>query len=108
MLPANWPGPAWRAPKGPPGRRSHGRGRQGGRPARRGRRGAYLIAADLAGADLRGADLIGADLRDTDVTDADLTGAFFLTQPQLNATRGSAGTTLPGTLTRPAHWTAGA
>ncbi|MFJ5259768.1 pentapeptide repeat-containing protein [Streptomyces sp. NPDC088387] len=70
-------------------------------------RGAYLIAADLTGADLRGADLIGADLRDTDLTDADLTGAFFLTQPQLNAARGSAGTRLPGSVTRPVHWTAG-
>jgi uncharacterized protein YjbI with pentapeptide repeats len=70
-------------------------------------RGAYLIAADLTGADLRGADLIGADLRDTDLTDADLTGAFFLTQPQLNAARGSAGTRLPESVTRPAHWTAG-
>ncbi|GAA2278444.1 pentapeptide repeat-containing protein [Streptomyces hawaiiensis] len=69
-------------------------------------RGAYLIAADLTGADLRGADLIGADLRDADLTDADLTGAFFLTQPQLNAARGSAGTRLPGSLTRPRHWTA--
>ncbi|NGO06850.1 pentapeptide repeat-containing protein [Streptomyces sp. HC44] len=69
-------------------------------------RGAYLIAADLTGADLRGADLIGADLRDADLTDADLTGAFFLTQPQLNAARGSAGTRLPGSVTRPVHWTA--
>ncbi|TXS43214.1 pentapeptide repeat-containing protein [Streptomyces sp. uw30] len=69
-------------------------------------RGAYLIAADLTGADLRGADLIGADLRDTDLTDADLTGAFFLTQPQLNAARGSAGTRLPESVGRPAHWTA--
>lgn len=69
-------------------------------------RGAYLIAADLTGADLRDADLIGADLRDTDLTDADLTGAFFLTQPQVNAARGSAGTKLPGSLTRPARWTA--
>ncbi|WP_060905864.1 pentapeptide repeat-containing protein [Streptomyces scabiei] len=69
-------------------------------------RGAYLIAADLTGADLRGADLIGADLRDTDLTDADLTGAFFLTQPQLNAARGSAGTRLPTSVTRPGHWTA--
>ncbi|MFI6335677.1 pentapeptide repeat-containing protein [Streptomyces sp. NPDC050535] len=69
-------------------------------------RGAYLIAADLTGADLRGADLIGADLRDTDLTDADLTGAFFLTQPQVNAARGGAGTKLPGSLTRPGHWTA--
>ncbi|WP_330461268.1 pentapeptide repeat-containing protein [Streptomyces sp. NBC_00820] len=69
-------------------------------------RGACLIAADLTGADLRDADMIGADLRDTDLTDADLTGALFLTQPQLNAARGSAGTRLPGSLTRPAHWTA--
>ncbi|MEU2270714.1 pentapeptide repeat-containing protein [Streptomyces olindensis] len=68
-------------------------------------RGAYLIAADLTGADLRGADLIGADLRDADLTDADLTGAFFLTQPQLNAARGSAGTRLPESVTRPGHWT---
>jgi len=69
-------------------------------------RGAYLIAADLTGADLRGADLIGADLRDADLTDADLTGAFFLTQPQLNAARGSAGTKLPASVTRPGHWAA--
>ncbi|MFH9589179.1 pentapeptide repeat-containing protein [Streptomyces luteogriseus] len=55
---------------------------------------------------MRGADLIGADLRDTDLTDADLTGAFFLTQPQVNAARGSAGTRLPGSVTRPGHWTA--
>ncbi|PTM94079.1 pentapeptide repeat-containing protein [Streptomyces sp. VMFN-G11Ma] len=69
-------------------------------------RGAYLIAADLTGADLRGADMIGADLRDADLTDADLTGAFFLTQPQVNAARGSAGTRLPESVTRPVHWTA--
>ncbi|MFC7844614.1 pentapeptide repeat-containing protein [Streptomyces sp. NPDC057382] len=69
-------------------------------------RGACLIAADLTGADLRGADLIGADLRDADLTDADLTGAFFLTEPQLNAARGSAGTRLPGSAARPGHWTA--
>ncbi|MGW0998596.1 pentapeptide repeat-containing protein [Streptomyces sp. NPDC002523] len=69
-------------------------------------RGAYLIAADLTGADLRDADMIGADLRDADLTDADLTGAFFLTQPQLNAARGSAGTRLPASLTRPVHWAA--
>ncbi|MEU1852365.1 pentapeptide repeat-containing protein [Streptomyces sp. NPDC019990] len=69
-------------------------------------RGAYLIAADLTGADLRGADLIGADLRDADLTDADLTGAFFLTQPQLNAARGNVATRLPESVTRPGHWTA--
>ncbi|MEV8067149.1 pentapeptide repeat-containing protein [Streptomyces sp. NPDC085995] len=69
-------------------------------------RGAWLIAADLTGADLRGADLIGADLRDANLTDADLTGAFFLTQPQLNAARGSAGTRLPRSVARPVHWSA--
>ncbi|MFD0318781.1 pentapeptide repeat-containing protein [Streptomyces flavalbus] len=68
-------------------------------------RGAYLIAADLSGADLRGADLLGADLRDADLGDADLTGALFLTQPQVTAARGSAGTRLPGTVRAPAHWT---
>jgi uncharacterized protein YjbI with pentapeptide repeats len=67
-------------------------------------RGACLIAADLTGADLRGADLIGADLRDADLSGAELTGALFLTQPQLNAARGNAGTRLPGSVTRPAHW----
>ncbi|MGW0912807.1 pentapeptide repeat-containing protein [Streptomyces sp. NPDC002784] len=69
-------------------------------------RGACLIAADLTGADLRAADLLGTDLRNADLTDADLTDALFLTQPQLNAARGSTGTALPGTLTRPAHWAA--
>ncbi|MFF4212203.1 pentapeptide repeat-containing protein [Streptomyces sp. NPDC001796] len=69
-------------------------------------RGACLIAADLTGADLRHADLIGADLRDADLTDADLTGAFFLTQPQINAARGSVRTRLPASVTRPAHWMA--
>ncbi|MET8827188.1 pentapeptide repeat-containing protein [Streptomyces sp. NPDC004610] len=69
-------------------------------------RGALLIAADLTGADLRGADFIGADLRDTDLADADLTDAFFLTQPQVNAARGNERTRLPGSVTRPAHWTA--
>ncbi|WDO04502.1 pentapeptide repeat-containing protein [Streptomyces murinus] len=71
-------------------------------------RGAYLIAADLTGADLRDADMIGSDLRDADLSDADLTGAFFLTQPQVNAARGNAGTKLPGTLNRPGHWTGAA
>ncbi|MGM9336257.1 pentapeptide repeat-containing protein [Streptomyces murinus] len=71
-------------------------------------RGAYLIAADLTGADLRDADMIGSDLRDADLSDADLTGAFFLTQPQVNAARGNAGTKLPETLNRPGHWTGAA
>ncbi|MFJ1755920.1 pentapeptide repeat-containing protein [Kitasatospora sp. NPDC088134] len=67
-------------------------------------RGAYLIAADLSGADLRRADLIGADLRDADLRGADLTGVLFLTQAQLNATKGDSGTRVDAALTRPAHW----
>ncbi|MFC8129292.1 pentapeptide repeat-containing protein [Streptomyces sp. NPDC057302] len=67
-------------------------------------RGAYLIAADLRGADLRQADLIGADLRDADLRGADLTGSIFLTQSQVNAAKGDAGTKLPPALARPSHW----
>ncbi|OZM72068.1 hypothetical protein CFN78_16100 [Amycolatopsis antarctica] len=67
-------------------------------------RGAYLIAADLRGADLRSADLIGADLRDADLRGADLGGCIFLTQAQLNATKGDATTVLPPSLARPSHW----
>jgi uncharacterized protein YjbI with pentapeptide repeats len=81
--------------------------------------GARLAGADLKGANLRGARLIGADLRRADLTLADLTGAdlrgaglrgadltncLFLTQAQLDAAEGDAGTRLPSPLTRPAHW----
>jgi uncharacterized protein YjbI with pentapeptide repeats len=67
-------------------------------------RGALLIATDLRGADLRDADLIGADLRDADIRGADLTGSLFLTQAQVNATRGDERTKVPAVLVRPAHW----
>lgn len=67
-------------------------------------RGALLIAADLRGTDLTDADLLGADVRDADVRGASLAGALFLTQPQVNAARGDAATSLPAGLSRPAHW----
>lgn len=67
-------------------------------------RGATLIRADLRGADLRDADLLGADVRDADVRGADLSTALFLTQFQVNATRGDASTRLPEELQRPGHW----
>ncbi|WP_433263364.1 pentapeptide repeat-containing protein [Actinosynnema sp. CS-041913] len=67
-------------------------------------RGAYLIGADLTHADLRLADLIGADLRGADLGGADLTDALFLTQAQVDAAKGDAGTVLPPALTRPSHW----
>ena len=70
-------------------------------------RGAYLIGADLRGADLRRADLLGADLRAADLRGAALGGSLFLTQPQVEAARGDATTTIPPDLTRPAHWAAG-
>jgi hypothetical protein len=69
-------------------------------------RGAYLIGADLRGADLFKADLIGADLRGAQVGGARLAEAVFLTQPQIDAARGDAATTLPAALRRPAHWAA--
>lgn len=69
-----------------------------------GLRGAYLIGADLRGADLRLADLLGADLRAADLSGARLETAIFLTQPQVDAARGDAATTVPAVLRRPAHW----
>lgn len=67
-------------------------------------RGALLIAADLRDADLSGADLIGADLRDADIRGADIAQSIFLTQMQVNAAKGDAGTRLPGWAVRPADW----
>ena len=67
-------------------------------------RGACLIGANLTGADLRAADLTGADLRGADLTGADLTGAIFLTQAQVDAAKGNAGTRLPPPLISPSHW----
>jgi uncharacterized protein YjbI with pentapeptide repeats len=67
-------------------------------------RGAYLIAADLRDADLRLAHLIGADFRNADLSGADLTGAVFLTQSQINSTKGNVATRIPRRLGRPPHW----
>jgi hypothetical protein len=67
-------------------------------------RGAYLIGADLRGVDLGAADVLGADLRAADVRGALLGKCLFLTQPQLEAARGDAGTVISSALRRPAHW----
>jgi uncharacterized protein YjbI with pentapeptide repeats len=67
-------------------------------------RGAVLIAVDLREVTLDRTDLLGADLRDADFSGADLSSALFVTQPQLNSARGSAGTVLPPGLRRPGHW----
>ena len=67
-------------------------------------RGAHLIAADLRGADLRRVDLLGADLRDADLRGTGLSQALFLTQPQLNAAKGDARTSIVDSLSRPGWW----
>jgi hypothetical protein len=67
-------------------------------------RGAMLVGADLRGAWLHLTDVTGADLRGTDVRGVDLSSTLFLSQPQANACRGDARTTLPPGLERPAHW----
>lgn len=68
-------------------------------------RGAYLIGANLDGSDLTAVDLLGADLRDTRLHAADLSQALYVTQPQINAARGSGETRLPERLSMPPHWT---
>jgi uncharacterized protein YjbI with pentapeptide repeats len=67
-------------------------------------RGALLVGADLRRARLELADLTGADLRGADVRGTDLHRALFVTQSQVDAARGDAGSFLPVGLTRPAHW----
>ncbi len=67
-------------------------------------RGAVMLRVDLRGADLARADLLGADLRDADVRGTRLADAWFLSQSQLNGTRGDAATTIPTGLHRPGHW----
>lgn len=70
-------------------------------------RGAYLIGADFRNADMRNSDFIGADMRDADLSGADLTGSVYLTQMQLNSTKGDGQTKVPALLSKPAHWKAG-
>lgn len=67
-------------------------------------RGACLIAANLEGADLSGTDFIGADLRDANLGGADLSESIYLTQSQINSSKGNSETKLPACLSRPEHW----
>ena len=67
-------------------------------------RSAVLIRADLRGCDLTDADALGAECRDADVRGTAMASALFLAQPQVNAMRGDAATTLPPGLDRPGHW----
>ena len=67
----------------------------------------FLIAADLRGCRLFGTCFLGTDLRDADLKGADLRDAFFLTQMQINAAKGSRDTRLPSWLKMPDHWESG-
>ncbi len=67
-------------------------------------RGACLIAANLRGVDLSGVDFIGADLRDADFCGANLTNSIFLTQSQINTSKGDINTKLPRMILRPDYW----
>lgn len=66
--------------------------------------GALLIGCNLQGADLTGADVRGADFRAANLRDAQLVDCLFLSQPQLEAALGNAGTRLPAYRRRPEHW----
>ncbi|QUH26201.1 pentapeptide repeat-containing protein [Serpentinicella alkaliphila] len=70
-------------------------------------RGAFLIAADLRNTDFSYADLIGADFRDADVRGANLSKSIFLTQAQVNCSKGDKSTKIPELLIRPKHWNIG-
>ncbi|WP_367270565.1 pentapeptide repeat-containing protein [uncultured Clostridium sp.] len=66
-------------------------------------RGALLIAANLSSTNLNGADFIAADLRDADFSGADLSGSIFLTQAQINSTKGNSQTKLPPMIKCPSY-----
>ena len=103
--PANSSGPALPGPKADhAGAELIGARLAGANLAGASLRGASLIGADLRDADLRSADLTGADLRDANLGGADLTGSLFLVQSQLDQAKGDAGTKLPTSVSRPAHW----
>ena len=91
----------------PMNRRGRGPDRRGAARRRPARRGPAQRLPDRRGPARRrpaAADLIGADLRDADLRGAKLARELFLTQMQVNAAQGDAGTTLPSRLVRPPHW----
>jgi uncharacterized protein YjbI with pentapeptide repeats len=65
---------------------------------------ANLTHSFLVGATFEGANLSGADLSGADLAEANLSGARNLTQVQIDHADGDENTTLPDSLTRPAHW----
>ena len=63
-----------------------------------------MIAADLEGCQLQGANFLGADMRDVNIKNTDLSQCLFLTQGQINHTKGNSQTKLPSYLKRPESW----
>jgi len=65
-----------------------------------------MIAANLEGCSMQGTNFLGADLRDANIKNADLSKSVFLTQMQVNATKGNSNTKLPNYLFYPKEWKA--
>lgn len=63
-----------------------------------------LIGANIEGMDLYGTMFLGADMRDTNICNTDLRHSLFLTQIQINATKGNQQTLLPSHLSKPTSW----
>lgn len=65
---------------------------------------ALMIAANLEGCSLKGANFLGADMRDVRIFNTDLSECIFLTQMQINSTKGNLHTKLPVNLFCPIFW----
>jgi uncharacterized protein YjbI with pentapeptide repeats len=63
-----------------------------------------LIAADFTDCIFRGTIFLGADTRDANFNNADLSGAIFLTQGQINSSKGNSNTKIPSHLFYPPTW----
>jgi uncharacterized protein YjbI with pentapeptide repeats len=65
---------------------------------------ALMIAANLEGCSLKDTNFLGADMRDANIMNTDLSKSVFLTQMQINATKGNSKTKIPANLTYPIAW----
>ncbi|WP_328198910.1 pentapeptide repeat-containing protein [Cytobacillus kochii] len=54
--------------------------------------------------EVRAVNFIVADLRDVNFSGADLSTSIFLSQMQINSTKGDVKTTLPSHIHRTSHW----
>ncbi len=63
-----------------------------------------LIASNFEGCSLFGTNFLGADMRDANIKNADLSESIFLTQMQVNASKGNINTKLPVNLSIPSSW----